>query len=517
MAIDGVFIHYLLEEIKPQIINKRIQKLICINDYEYQFVLPYKQKLLITLNAHGAHIRLTEEQYLHSPTILSAFLKKHLEGGLITDLYQYHNDRIIIMNITNTDDLGYHLYYNIILELTGRNSNLIITDNNYTILECLKKSIQEDRILQPKATYEFLESNKVNPYTIIDYQFQELEGVSKLLLEEINYVSNLKKVINQEKNPTIIESNDKVYFYVFDLKHLEGKRTHFASISEMLEEYFTNKLNEISQNNEQKRLYQFINKEISKLSQKLAKQEIELQEAKENLKLQEVANVLVANIHLVKPRQEEITVFNFYTNENITIKLRTDISPTENINYYFNKYKKAKRTITQLQETIQNTKADISYYETLKNQAELSNNNDLKEILMEVGIKKAPPRKPKIQLLSFIDRNNNTIWVGKNNIQNEYLTFSVANKNDYFFHVVGYPGSHVIFRGDLNDEAIKLAATIAATYSKAKATVTVHYTQVKWVKKVKGQKGSFVTYTHEKSTFAQPDLDYIKQNTNLHI
>ncbi|HHU56365.1 MAG TPA: fibronectin-binding domain-containing protein [Acholeplasmataceae bacterium] len=513
MAIDGIFLHYLIEELKPQMLNKRINKIISVNEHDYIFLLPYKQKLLITINPNGAHLRFTEGEYLNSQTSISSFLRKHLEGGVITKISQYNNDRIITLEIVNTDDLGYRINYKVILELTGRKSNLIITDDNFVILECIKKSFQENRIINPKATYEYLESGKINPYTIKNYSGESLEGVSKLLLQEINYTGNLQGVINRKVNPTIIE-NEKIIFYCFDLYHQVGKRTNFTSLSELLEEYFTNKVNQISINNEQKRLAQYINNKIEKLEQKLGKQKEELRIANDNLKLKEVADVLASNIHLVKRHQKQINVFNFYTNENITIDLNPEISPTENLNSLYNKYKKAKRTISYMETIIENTKAEILYYRTLQNQADLSSISDLKEILHEVGIRKTPiQQKPKIT--SYIDKDDNIIWVGKNNTQNEYLTFTLANKNDYFFHVVGYPGSHVIFRGTLTDDAIKLAATIAATYSKAKATVSVDYTQVKWVKKIKGQKGSFVTYTHHKSVFAEPDLDYINANTNL--
>lgn len=515
MAIDGVFLHYLIKEIKPQIINKRIHKIICINDHDYLFVLPQKQKLFITLNPSGAHFRMTKAEYLNSQTSLSPFLKRHLEGGVITDISQYHNDRIITISINRTDDLGYYLHYKLILELMGKNSNLIVTDENYLILECLKKSFNEERIIHPKATYEYLDSQKENPFLLKHYQGQSLEGVSKLLLHEINYINNLQGVINRKVNPTIIE-NEKIHFYIFDLYHLGGSRTHYSTISEMLEEYFIKKIAEISQNNEQKRLRHYIERELKKLKQKLVKQQTEMEIARKNLHLQEVANVLASNIHLVKPHQEEITVHNFYTNQNITIKLRTDISPTENINYYFNKYKKAKRTIEHLEKTIENTKAEIEYFNVLQKQADFSNFDDLNEILIEVGMKKPQKRKPKINLLTYVDHYGNIIWVGKNNLQNEYLTFTVAQKNDYFFHVQGYPGCHVILRGNLNDQSIKLAATIAATHSKVTASVPVDYTQVKWVKKIKGQKGSFVTYTKEKSVFAEADFEYINRHANLH-
>lgn len=515
MAFDGVLIHYLIQELNLELVNKRINKVISINDYEYVLSLSNKAKLLISLNPNNPHLRLSNQEFINSNTLLTPFFKKHIEGGIIKKITQYNNDRIIIINITNTDELGYQKYYNIILELTGKNTNLIITDEFNIILEALKKtSLTDERLIQVKVKYEYLSSGKINPFNYHGYFSDNLfEGVSTLLFNEIIYVNSLERVINRPVSPTIIKNPKKTFFYVFDLKHLEGERLLFNSISSMLEYYYLNSTHEIIHNNEQKKLNDYVHKELNKLKNKLIKQENELQEAYQLLSLEKTANILASNIHLVKPRQEEITCFDFYENKDITIKLNPLIKPNENVNVYFNKYKKAKRTIESLSKTIEETKNDITYYECLLQQTDLTNINDLREILEEVGISKPVKKNTKPNILKLTDMHGNIIFVGKNNLQNEYLTHTLANSNDYFFHVASYPGSHVIFRGDLTDEAIKLSATIAAYYSKASGTVSVDYTQVKWVKKIKGMKGSFVRYTNQKSIHATPDLEYINQFT----
>lgn len=516
MAFDGVLIHYLLEELNTELVNKRISKVISINDYEYVLACSNKAKLFISLNPNNPHIRLSSQEFINSNTLLTPFWKKHIEGGIINSLTQYHNDRIIIINVVNTDELGYQKYYNIILELTGKNTNLIITDDNYFILEALKKtSLSDQRLIQVKAKYEFLTSEKVNPFTNQGEVFDNIfEGVSSLLFNEITYTNSLSTVLNRKVNPVIIKTEKKTFFYVFDLNHLIGEREFFSSISSMLETYYIKNVHETIHNNEQRKLNDFVVKELNKLKNKLMKQENELQEAHKLLSLEQTANILASNIHLVKPRQTEITCFDFYNNQEITIKLDPNIRPNDNVNVYFNKYKKAKRTITTLTETIKETKNDIAYYECLLQQTDLTNINDLREILDEVGISKSVKKNTKPNILKLEDDYGNLIFVGKNNLQNEYLTHTLAHSNDYFFHVASFPGSHVIFRGTLTDEAIKLAATIAAYYSKATSTVSVDYTLVKWVKKVKGMKGSFVTYTNQKSVHADPDINYINKFTH---
>jgi len=517
MAIDGVFLNYLVNEIKPQLINTRINKVITINEWDCEFILSHKQKLLINLNPDHPHIRMTNTEYLNSINPLSIFLKHHIESGIITDLVQYNNDRIITLIIERSDELGYLRKYQIHLELTGRSCNLIITDEEDIILEALKKGFLNDgRIIQTKVKYVYPLSNKINPYLNPNGLIENIyEGVSKTLFNEFVFMQNITNVIRRKPNPVIITTNSKTGFYVFDLIHIEGKRIFFSSISEMLDYYFLETMNINTQNNDQKKLKNLINREIIKLTTKLGKQLNELKEAESNLELEKIGNILAANIHLVKPYQEEITVFNFYDNNDITIKLNTKIPPKENINYYFNKYKKAKRSLTLISETIEKTKLDIAYYQTLLTQSEDIKPGDLKEILVEVGVTKAQKRPSKPTILKYTDYHGNSIWVGKNNIQNNYLTHTLANKNDYFFHVLDYPGSHVIFRGQLDDEAIILAANIAAYYSKAKGKVNVDYTLVRYVKKVKGQLGSFVTYTNQKSVLARGDIEYIEKHTTL--
>lgn len=518
MAIDGTFIHFLIQEIKPQIINKHISKLISINDQSYAFLLNKKDKFLINFNDLFTTIQMSHIDYINSPSQLTNTLKKHLENGIIQDLSQYHNDRIVIIDIANKDELGYYKNYKLILELTSRFANIILTDHNYYIIDALKKQTDiNERLILPKVKYQFLESHKLNPFLAnsdVPETSNIYEGVSKNLFQEFHYQNSIKKVLEQKLNPTIILGT-KTSFYVFPLQAIPGEKISFSSISEMLDYYIINTKDTIIKDNEQKKLTHFINREITKIENKLEKQECEKQEAINSLQYEKIANILANNIHLVKKHQQEITVWDFYEDKEITIPLKTNIPITENINYYFNKYKKAKRSIEMLTETIKNTKNDLEYYKTLKQQLTIGNISDIKEIVNEVSPKKDSKKKSKPNYISYHDQKGNFIFVGKNNIQNEFLTFTLAKSNDYFFHVKSFPGCHVIFRGFLDEDAIKLASEIAAFHSKLQGPVTVDYTLIKWVKKIKGMKGSFVRYTNEKAFIATADSNYIKEHATL--
>jgi len=519
MAFDGLFIHNLINEIKNDIIDKRINRFYTVNETDFLLTLSSKKNLFITLNSNNPYFCFTEQKLLQSNSFLSNYLKKHLEGSIIKNISQYNNDRIIILDINSTDDLGYSRKYKIIIELTGKNSNLIITDENYIITEALRKSfLTDERIIQVKVKYEFLQSEKENPFNHLNDTnlLCSYEGISKKSYNEI-LEYGLNDVLNREIKPVLIK-NDKIHFYCFDLKTINGEREYFDSLSKLVEYYFLIQTKEATKSNDQKQAYNFITKTISKLKNKLEKQQNELTMAKDNISLEQTASLLAANIHLVKPYQESITVENFYNNnEPITIPINTKISVTDNINYYYDKYKKNKRAIGIISNTIEDTKNDILYYEDLLSQLSFTSTNDLKELMVEVGIKKPSKMKQKPHILKYKLKDGSIVMVGKNNIQNNYLTHTLAFNSDYFFHVKNAPGSHVILRGELTKENIEIAGAIASYYSKLNTgiNVCVDYTQVKWVKKVKGTKGSFVTYTNEKNVFSNPSLEFINNNTTL--
>lgn len=520
MAFDGLFIHNLIKEIKDDVVDKRINKFYTINETDFLLVLSNHKSLLITLNASNPYFGFTNQKLLQSNSFLSNYIKKHLEGSIIRNITQYNNDRIITLDLDSSDDLGYLKKYKIIVELTGKNSNFIITDEDYIITEALKKSyLTDERIIQVKAKYNYLESGKENPFSFINSSdiLTSYEGISKPTYNEI-LEYGLNDVLNREIKPVLIKG-DKNFFYCFDFKSIAGERIYFDSLSELLEYYYVTLAKSTSQSNDQKAAKQHINKTITKLKNKLEKQKLELQKAIDNQSLEQTANLLAANIHLVKPYQESITVQNFYNNnELVTIPLNTKISTHENVNYYYDKFKKNKRAIVEITETIENTKNDILYYEDLLSQLSFTSTNDLKELMVEVGIKKPSKFKQKPHILTYKLKDGSLVMVGKNNIQNNYLTHTLANKDDYFFHVKNNPGSHVILRGELTDENIEIAGAIAAYYSKLSESknVCVDYTLVKWIRKVKGCKGSFVTYTHEKNVFSNPSLDFINDNTIIY-
>lgn len=524
--IDGIFVHFLVNELK-QLNNLRINKFGSIKDTDFYLSLQNKKNLLFSLNSNTLNVRITNETLASNVTLpnFHKLLKKYLESSIIKEISQYNNDRIIIFDIASFDEMGYLIKIKMIFELFGRNNNLIITNDDYIIIDAYKRCFEDknnDRLIIPKAKYYFPESDKINPFTNPNSLYN-LEGVSNLLQGELEY-TNSTEILYSKVIPTIIKTKTKTYFYVFDLTYLDGERIHFNTISELLDYYYQYINKEDNKNQNQLLIIDKINHEIAKINNKISKQENELLKAQENLSYEKKGNILASNLHLIKKGDKNVTLYDFYENKDIVITLDPLLSPKENLKAFFTKYQKAKRGIGEITKQIENGKADLDYYNCLLNQVKIASKNDYLEIYEELKeskvlnkeIKNNKARKTKPNFLTFKTKDGDVVLVGKNNVQNNYITHTLAKDYDYFFHVQNVPGSHVIVKTqNLTQDLITLAATIASYYSSysTSTNVCVDYCLVKYVRKVPGMKGSFVTYKNFKSVFAKPDLDYIKNNT----
>lgn len=525
MSVDGVFIHYLTKELSI-LKNKRINKIYDLSEREFLFNISNKEKLIISLNLNHSHLRLSslEQVTYPEPSNLCMVLRKHLERGIIQDIYQKDNDRIVFMKIKNRDELGYEKIKYLILELMGRHANLILADEDLTIIECLKKTpLDSQRLIVPKIKYEVVESLKTNPFCLFSEptDLNVLEGISNILREEIIYQGSVIKTINQDVKPTII-INKKTFFYCFDLASLAGQRHYFDSLSQMLDYYFTVIENNNIEDQKNKNIINYLKREINKTTKKIAKQENELLVASENLIYEKLGNLLSSNLHQITKSSDKVLVYDYYNNnEPLYLELDPRYSPAKNLEIYFNKYKKAKRTIDFLTQEIIKSREHLDYLQTTLEQVKVSDNLDLREIAIELGLEKSrenhKKKKTKPNYLTYLTRDNNMIFVGKNNVQNNYLTHTLANRNDYFFHVKGFPGSHTILRTNtLTPELINLAAQIAAYYSSRNSSkLDVDYTLIKNVKKVRNRDGSFVIYDNHKTVTVLPDISYINQHAKL--
>lgn len=528
MAIDGTFIHYLTEELSSQLKGGRVSKVSQLNNLEYIFEIRTHGKnyaLLLSTSLNAPRLHLTSKEYVPMIDLsrLGMFFKRNIERSLLESMSQIGNDRCLKLVFSTTDDIGDPKTFWVFLEIMGRNSNLIVTDDNYQIIDAaryLPPSPDNYRIVIPKAKYVLpYQEDTINPFEVDnDVIHENFCGVSKTLLNEFKFQGRVKDVLNQKINPTLINDGKKVYFYAYDLLHLSGTRSHFPTLSALLDHIYGEQIHDNS--SQVVNLKRVVKRHLSRLHQKIANLKDDFQEAKNSLSYQKKGELLQSFLYLVKKGDGEVIVNDYYNNnEPFLIKLNPTLDPSKNLENFFKKAKKAKTAIKEITDQIKLTLDEIDYLELIDFQIDHANNLELKEIEDELisnnylkPSKKRTQKLIKSKLLAY-QVDDAIIYVGKNNYQNNYLTNKMASSDDYFFHVKDYQGAHVIVKCEkLTEKIIRTASMLAAEHSKGRlsSSIPVDYTLVKYVKKIPGMKGHQVSYKNHKTIFIDIDEEYLK-------
>ena len=546
MAFDGFFIRKMVKELEENILNGRINKINNLSTDEFVFSVRKGKnlKLFLSANSSASRIQLTNNSFENpsTPSNFCSVLRKYLTGGIILEINQVNNDRIVIFKIKNFDDLGYEKYYYLISELMGKHSNIILTNEDNIILESLKNSYSLEYKRSTISNMEYTlppTAEKINPFDFSQYSDIEFSiddkkflmksfyGVSALLnnyfeknsKEDLksSFISFCEEFDNYYK-PVLLEENNKKDFYFFQVKEYSRD---FESLSQLLDYYYMDIARESINKNTDKKLFNFVNSKINRLNKKIVilKDELEQANNRDDYKLK--GQLLISNIHLFKKEIPEIvTLQNFYSEDlsDIEIELNPNLTIEKNSEKYFNLYKKNKRTIENLIEQIEIAKQDLGYFETIKFQIENADKTDIAEIKEELianGILKEKIKVNKKNNKSnyfVINHNGTSIYVGKNNLQNDAITNKLARRDYLWFHAKDIPGSHVvIFDNNPSEETIEVASMLAAYYSKFKNEeyVNVDRTLIKNVKKISGAKPGLVTYTGQKTVKQKIDKDLI--------
>ena len=548
MAFDGFFIRKMIKELEVNILHGRINKVNNLSTDEFVFSVRKGEnlKLFLSANPSAFRIQLTNNSFENpsKPSNFCSVLRKYLTGGIILEINQINNDRIVIFKIKNFDDLGYEKYYYLILELMGKHSNIILTNEDYVIFESLKNSYNFEYKRSTISNMKYIlppTVEKINPFEFEDYSNIEFScedkkflmknfyGVSALLnnyFERISdvdlknsFISFCKKFDNYFK-PVLFEENGKKDFYFFAVKEYSKE---FESLSQLLDYYYMDIARESINKNTDRKLFNFVNSKINRLNKKIdiLKNELEQANNRDDYKLK--GQLLISNIYMFKKEIPKIvTLQNFYSEDlsDIEIELDPNLTIEKNSEKYFNLYKKNKRTIENLKEQIEIAKQDLNYFETIKFQLENADKTDIAEIKEELianGVlkEKIKVNKKKNKSNYFIlNHNGVAIYVGKNNLQNDTITNKLARRDYLWFHAKDIPGSHVvIFDNNPNEDTIEVASMLAAYFSKFKNEeyVNVDRTFIKNVKKISGAKPGLVTYTGQKTVKQKIDRDLIGQ------
>ena len=546
MSFDGFFLHHMVEELRTELVNGRIQK---INQpFEQELVLQIRSnrkshRLLLSAHPVFGRIQLTESTFENpaQPSTFIMVLRKYLQGAVIESIQQIDNDRIVEITVSNKNEIGDHIQATLIIEIMGKHSNILLVDKTeQKILEVIKHigfSQNSYRTLLPGATYIAPPSTDAfNPFTIkneklfeilqtqelttknLQHLFQGLGRDTAMELEKIlldDKLNTFRNFFSQETNPYLTETS----FSPILFENSVGEP--FASLSDLLDTYYKDKAERDRVKQQASELIRRVENELQKNRQKLKKQEKELLATENAEEFRQKGELLTTFLHQVPNDQDQVVLDNYYTNQPVTIALDKALTPNQNAQRYFKRYQKLKEAVKYLTELIEETKSTILYLEsveTVLNQAGLDEIAEIREELIETGFIRRRQReklhkrkKPEKYLASD---GKTIIYVGRNNLQNDELTFKMARKDELWFHAKDIPGSHVVISGNLDpsDEVKTDAAELAAYYSKGRLSnlVQVDMIQVKKLNKPTGGKPGFVTYTGQKTLRVTPNPDKIK-------
>ena len=575
MAFDGITVAALVQELRDNLTGGRIAKIAQPEPDELLLTIKTpagQRKLYISASASLPLIYLTDE---NKPSPMTApnfcmLLRKHIGNGRITSISQPKLERIISLHIEHLNELGDLCEKKLIIEIMGKHSNIIFCDDKDMILDSIKHvsaQMSSVREVLPGRTYfipdtmeksdplsvnekKFLDTLKEKPVSLGKAIYTSFTGISPVIAEDICFLAGLDSQLpaSELDEDTFLHLFRQFSYYMDDIRgchfhpciYYDGTspkdfgavalshfsnytKQEFTSISEVLNTYYATKntLTRIRQKSAD--LRHVVQTALERNRKKYDLQKKQLRDTENREKYKVYGELIHTYGYNLAPNSRELTALNYYTNEEITIPLDPTLTPAENAQKYFNKYNKQKRTFEALTELIQETADDIHYLESISNSLDIALTEadliQIKEELMQTGYvrRKYTRKKEKItsRPMHYISSDGYHMYVGKNNLQNEELTFSFANGNDWWFHAKGAPGSHVIVKtgGDeLPDRTFEEAGRLAAYYSKNRGSdkVEIDYVEKKHVKKPNGSKPGFVVYYTNYSLVIDSDISNLK-------
>ena len=560
MAFDGLFTKSMTNELQ-QLVSGRISKIHQPNSQEIVFHIRAggkNHRLLISIHPSYSRIQLTNETIENpsEPPMFCMLLRKHLEGGFVSSVTQLGMDRVIILRIEGKNEIGDDMVRELHVEIMGRHSNVILVDPSRTLildsLKHLSPSVNSYRTILPGQPHIVPPAqDKKDPFNLNEDELLTIlneEDIAKSILQQIAGFSPLHanelayRLANEQEKPftlfttflnefiqknqvnSYFENGNKTFFSSIQLQHLEGEGSHFNTLGELLDKVYFARADRDRVKQQAGDLERWLQNEIDKLKLKMKKLSKEKAQAEKLETFQLYGELLMAHLYQLEKGQTEAQIVNYYDEDGatVTIPLNPRKTPVENAQAFYTRYNKAKTALIKTQQQMDKTKEDIDYLEMLQQQVMQASPNDIEEIreeLAEQGWMKARILKKKKKIVkptpeAFVSSTGLPISVGKNNKQNDYVTFKLSNKSHLWFHTKDIPGSHVVIHDVEPDESSILeAANLAAYYSKAResSSVPVDFTEIRHVKKPNGSKPGFVIYFEQKTVFVTPSEDMVRK------
>ena len=575
MAFDGIVIANLVKDLNDKIVSGRISKIAQPEKDELLLTIKGNRenfRLLISANASLPLLYFTET---NKPSPLTApnfcmLLRKHIANGRIVSVSQPGLERIVRIEIEHLDEMGDLKRKFLIVELMGKHSNIIFCDDENKILDSIKHisaQVSSVREVLPGREYFIPHAGeKKDPLTITEEEFKELigktpqnlskalytdlTGLSPTVSAELCHLASLDGDISAKDfsdselthlyhaftwimddvrqgsfTPNIIYQKEKpVEFASIPLSMFSGgdyRSVSFPSISALLERYYAerNTVSRIHQKSTD--LRKILTNSLERSYKKRDLQQKQIKDTEKREKFRIYGELLNTYGYGIQEGEKSFRCLNYYDNTEITIPLDPTLSAQENAVRYFDKYNKQKRTFEATSRQLEQTEAEIEHLESISTFLDIARKEEdlaqIKEELTEYGYIKRhfsggkKQKKAVSRPFHYLSSDGFHIYVGKNNYQNEELTFKLASGNDWWFHAKGIPGSHVIVKTEgkeLPDRVFEEAGALAAYYSRGRGQdkVEIDYIQKKNLKKVPGAAPGFVVYHTNYSLVAAPEI-----------
>jgi predicted ribosome quality control (RQC) complex YloA/Tae2 family protein len=574
MAFDGIVVAGLVHEFRNELIGGRIAKIAQPETDELLLTIKTndgQRRLLISADASLPLIYLTDA---NKPAPMTApnfcmLLRKHIGGGRIVDIRQPKLERIIHFTIEHLDELGDLCRKELIVEIMGKHSNIIFCTSDGKIIDSIKHvsaQMSSVREVLPGREYFIPDTmHKADPLTVDADTFTGLlkekpmpvskavytsfTGISPVTAEEICHLAGLDSAIPAKEysedilfhlytqftiylsaikegrfTPAIYyDGREPKEFAALPLNHFDGYECReYASISEVLSTFYSTRSLLMRIRQKSADLRHIVQTALERNRKKYDLQLRQLKDTENREKFRIYGELINAYGYNVEEDARKLDALNYYTNEMVSIPLDPTKTPQENAQRYFAKYNKQKRTFEALSELSKETLEDINYLESVQTALDIAlTEEDLAQIREELagaGYIRRRFTKKKVRIknepLHYISSDGYHIYVGKNNLQNEELTFHFASGNDWWFHAKQAPGSHVIVKSngdELPDRTFEEAGRLAAYYSSMRGSdkVEIDYVQKKHVKKPNGAKPGFVVYYTNYSLVIDSDISGI--------
>ncbi len=549
MALDGIFLYHLKNEIKNELEGFRVDKIYQPSREELLFTFRTydgTKKLLFSARAESARVQLTNQfvENPKKPPMLTMLLRKHLSGAKLRDIEQDGFERILTFVFDATNELGDPVTFKIIIEIMGRHSNIILVDENDIIVECVKKIdeyVSSVRQVLPGIKYVLPpQQNKMNVLTDEKYKIEKaidsldmkkskavsevLQGISPIVAREVEFgmsIGELRQHINNPEPTVVILDSPKDFTYFKPKQYGDlCEYKSFDKFSELVDYFYYEQVRFERIRQRSNDLFRHLTKLQERSVRKALNREHELEDCKNKEELKVYGDLINSNLYRIEKGSLFYDLENYYDNNNI-VRIPADptLTPVQNAQKYYKEYRKKQVAETKLNDFINQAKEEAKYLESvIDSLSRAETDSEISAIRAELydsGFlhkrvdKKSRPKK--LEPKKYMSSEGFIIRVGRNNVQNDELTLRLSKNYDLWFHVKDAAGSHVVVTAikekPFTDKLIREAAMLAAANSKASASsnVAVDYTIIKNVHKPNGAKFGMVIYDNYNTEYVTPN------------